>query len=54
MKTTPLLLAVMTFALNLNAGTDERLAACRQQIDTLHLACKFGKELPGKEHRYSI
>ena len=35
MKTTPLLLAVMTFALNLNAGTDERLAACRQQIDTL-------------------
>jgi chorismate mutase / prephenate dehydratase len=35
MKTTPLLLAVMAFALNLNAGTDERLAACRQQIDTL-------------------
>ena len=35
MKTTPLLLAVMTFALNLNAGTDERLAVCRQQIDTL-------------------
>ena len=30
-----LVLAVMTFALNLNAGTDERLAACRQQIDTL-------------------
>ena len=35
MKITPLLLAVMAFALNLNAGTDERLAACRQQIDTL-------------------
>jgi chorismate mutase/prephenate dehydratase len=35
MKTTRLLLAVMTFALNSNAGTDERLAACRQQIDTL-------------------
>jgi len=35
MKTTRLLLVVMTFALNLNAGTDERLAACRQQIDTL-------------------
>ena len=35
MKTTPLLFAVMAFALNLNAGTDERLAACRQQIDTL-------------------
>jgi hypothetical protein len=33
MKTTPLLLAVMTFALNLNAGADERLAACRQQIN---------------------
>jgi chorismate mutase / prephenate dehydratase len=35
MNNTPLLLAVMAFALNLNAGTDERLAACRQQIDTL-------------------
>jgi chorismate mutase len=35
MKTTPLLLAVMTFALNLNAGPEESLAACRQQIDTL-------------------
>jgi chorismate mutase / prephenate dehydratase len=35
MKTTSLLLAVMTFALNLKAGPEERLAACRQQIDTL-------------------
>jgi len=36
MKTTPLVLAVMTlFALNVKAGTEERLAACRQQIDTL-------------------
>jgi hypothetical protein len=29
MKTTPLLLAVMIFALNLKAGTEERLSACR-------------------------
>lgn len=36
MKTTPLVLAVMTLlALNVKAGTEERLAACRQQIDTL-------------------
>jgi hypothetical protein len=36
MKTTPLVLAVMTlFALNVKAGTEERLAACRRQIDTL-------------------
>jgi chorismate mutase len=35
MKTTPLVLAVMTLlALNLKASTEERLAACRQQIDT--------------------
>ena len=35
-KTTPLVLAVMTlFALNVKAGTEERLAACRRQIDTL-------------------
>jgi chorismate mutase/prephenate dehydratase len=36
MKTTPLVLAVMTlFALNVKASTEERLAACRQHIDTL-------------------
>ena len=36
MKTTPLVLAVMTLlALNVKAGTEERLAACRQQIDKL-------------------
>ena len=36
MKTTRLVLAVMTlFALNSNGGTQERLEACRQQIDSL-------------------
>src|ERR1700745_3252345 len=36
MKTTRLVLAVMTlFALNSNGGTQERLEACRQQIDAL-------------------
>jgi chorismate mutase len=36
MKTTPLVLALMTlFALDVKAGTEERLAACREQIDTL-------------------
>src|SRR5262249_3380985 len=36
MKTTPLFLAVMTLlALNAKAGTEESLATCRQQIDTL-------------------
>jgi len=36
MKTTRLVLAVMTlFALDTNGGTQERLEACRQQIDSL-------------------
>jgi chorismate mutase-like protein len=36
MKTTPLVLAVMTFLIhNTNAGTQEQLEACRQQIDSL-------------------
>jgi chorismate mutase len=36
MKATRLVLAVMTlFALNTKAGTQERLEACRQQIDSL-------------------
>jgi chorismate mutase/prephenate dehydratase len=36
MKTTPLVLAVMTlFSLDANAGTQEQLEACRQQIDSL-------------------
>jgi chorismate mutase len=36
MKTTPLVLALMTFlALDTNGGTQERLEACRQQIDSL-------------------
>jgi chorismate mutase-like protein len=36
MKTTRLVLAVMTlFALNSNGGTQERLEACRQQIDSI-------------------
>ena len=36
MKTTRLVLAVMTLvAANTNAGTQEQLAACRQQIDSL-------------------
>lgn len=36
MKTTPLVLAVMTlFALETKAGTDEQLAAYRQQIDSV-------------------
>src|SRR5258707_13073627 len=36
MKTTRLVLAVMPlFALNSNGGTQERLEACRQQIDSL-------------------
>jgi chorismate mutase len=36
MKTTRLVLAVMTFLIhNTNAGTQEQLEACRQQIDSL-------------------
>lgn len=36
MKTTPLVLAVMTlFGLDANAGSQEQLEACRQQIDSL-------------------
>lgn len=36
MKTTRLVLAVMTlFARNTNAGTQEQLEACRQQIDSI-------------------
>jgi chorismate mutase len=36
MKTTPLVLALMTLlALDTNGGTQERLEACRQQIDSL-------------------
>jgi hypothetical protein len=39
MKITPLVLAVMTlFALDANAGTQEQLEACRQQIDSLDQA----------------
>lgn len=33
----------------------EELAVCYSFfLEAYHLACKFGKELPGKEHRYSI
>ncbi len=36
MKTTRLVLTVMTFLVqNTNAGTQEQLEACRQQIDSL-------------------
>ena len=36
MKTTRLVLAVMTFLVhNTNAGTQEQLQACRQQIESL-------------------
>jgi|SRR6476661_8509988 len=36
MKTTPLVLAVVTLsALETKAGTQEKLAGCRQQIDTI-------------------